>query len=157
MSNHFQIMNLIVLEGSSLLAADHTQLLQVFIFASWSSTPVTMRVGWDPEQTPHCTVFLHAWLLIALAHLKVFFKSEKTRCLLLFLSASVPCNVLDVSHQPAQAGACWLSTSWGIMSQDCQFWSTTQNYFVLHPWMALCLSKRAQGSTEAEWFLLAKL
>lgn len=108
MSNRFQIMNLIILEGSSLLAADHTQLLQVFIFASWSSTPVTMRVGWDPEQTPHCTVFLHAWLLIALAHLKVFFKSEKRRCLLLFFI-----GVCALQCFRCQSSA---STSWGMLT-----------------------------------------
>lgn len=72
------------------------------------------------------------------------------RCcyLSVFLLKSGTCNVSDVSHQPVQAGACWLSTSQGIMSQDCQFLSTTQNDFVLHPWMVLCLSKRVQDSAE---------
>lgn len=50
MSNSFQIMTLIVLESSSLLAADHTHLLQVFIFASWSSPPVTRRGGWAAHE-----------------------------------------------------------------------------------------------------------
>lgn len=44
----------------------------------------------------------------------------------LFFMESVPQNALVVSHQPTQARACWLSTSWRIMSQDCHVWSTTK-------------------------------
>lgn len=59
----------------------------------------------------------------------------KKEIMLCFLLESVPQNGLVVSHQPTQARACWPSTSWGIMSQDCHVWSATQNCSVeVCPW-----------------------
>lgn len=59
MFNSFQSMDLIVLDASSLLADDHRNLLQVFIF--WNSPPVPMRMASLPFH-PSCLTALALFL-----------------------------------------------------------------------------------------------
>lgn len=106
MFNSFQSMDLIVLDASSLLADDHRNLLQVFIF--WNSPPVPMRMASQPFH-PSCLTALALFLSL---------KAEK-EIMLCFLLEFVPQNVLVTSHQSAQPRACWLPASWGSVSQDC--------------------------------------
>lgn len=122
-------MTLIVLEGSSLLAPDHTHLLQVFIFASWSSPPVSMRVGWAAHGAASVQGFpLHdLWL-----HLCDSWKRNREKETIVIFTGVC---ALQCFGCQSSAGTSWgmltVTASRGIMNQECQFWSTTQNYFVV--------------------------
>lgn len=67
MFNSLQFMNQIVLEGSSLLAVDHTHYFKYLLdlhnylkyFASQSSTPVSKKVGWTQSGIQFCLFWLH--------------------------------------------------------------------------------------------------
>lgn len=157
---------LIVLGGSPLLAPDHTlTYFQVFIFASWSSPPV--RVGWAPhEADTSLQGFPSAWFMIA-RFLGEETETERHSRLLL---ASVPRSVCVRCQSSAgtSRGMLTITACWGIMNQECQFWSTTRNYFaVLRGPLNGSLSEQEREREQrpllkplaftAEWFLLAKL
>lgn len=101
MSNSFSDYDWLFQGGASLLALDDTHLLQVFIFTSWSSPPVTTRAGWAAREAGALLQGLPtAWFMIALSAM-----ANRERHLFVSLGTTL-CNVLDVCHQLAQAAAC---------------------------------------------------
>lgn len=101
MSNGFSDYYWLFQGGASLLALDDTHLLQVFIFTSWSSPPVTTRAGWAAREADALLQGLPtAWFMIALSAM-----ANRERHLFVSLGTTL-CNVLDVCHQLAQAAAC---------------------------------------------------